>query len=365
MGYPDNAYFIKAFKKQYGMTPGAWREAPVPQEEPRPLKRKKPFTGALTPLERAARATLATQRHDWEQGVAAQAFLEAGDEDLAVAFAVEAVNRQAPDGRTAHLGKEISATDPCAVGEVLIYACEKTGAPELIKARDGLLDWALHGAPRNSGGIVYHLCGRREYWVDSFYMLPPFLARAGYYEEAMRQIDGWWEVLFLPEKGLLAHRYDEGSGRYVRADAWGAGNGWALAGMARVRSLLPNRMAEEKDRLTARIRLLLDSAKPYQHADGSFPNVLDDEGSFSEVNFGQMAAYTVYRGVKEGWLSKDYLPMAERAYRAALKKVDRFGFVRDVCGVPDFNRPGTAPEGQAFFLLMSAAREALGAVNLP
>ena len=41
---------------------------------------------------------------------------------------------------------------------------------------------------------------------------------------------------------------------------------------------------------------------------------------------------------------------------AARSKVDRLGLVRDVCGSPTFEAPGTATEGQAFFILMEAAR---------
>ena len=39
------------------------------------------------------------RRHAWEQGVAAQAFLESGETDLVVVMAREAVLRQLPDGR--------------------------------------------------------------------------------------------------------------------------------------------------------------------------------------------------------------------------------------------------------------------------
>jgi hypothetical protein len=31
------------------------------------------------------------------------------------------------------------------------------------------------------------------------------------------------------------------------------------------------------------------------------------------------------------------------------------GYVHDVCGVPSFDRPYFAPEGQAFYLLMETA----------
>ena len=63
----------------------------------------------------------------------------------------------------------------------------------------------------------------------------------------------------------------------------------------------------------------------------------------------------------EGWLEESYLETAERCYAAALKSVDTFGLVRNVCGAPSFDRPGVAPEGQAFFILMNTAREKLRA----
>ena len=68
-----------------------------------------------------------------------------------------------------------------------------------------------------------------------------------------------------------------------------------------------------------------------------------------------MFAYTIFRGVNEGWLNNTYLPHAEKMRKAAHKMVDKYGLVHGVCGAPDFNKPGTATEGQAFFLLMEAA----------
>jgi hypothetical protein len=40
---------------------------------------------------------------------------------------------------------------------------------------------------------------------------------------------------------------------------------------------------------------------------------------------------------------------------AVHKKVDEYGLVQGVCGAPNFNSPGTATEGQAFFILMESA----------
>jgi unsaturated rhamnogalacturonyl hydrolase len=58
-----------------------------------------------------------------------------------------------------------------------------------------------------------------------------------------------------------------------------------------------------------------------------------------------------------GWLDSGYRKDADRMRRAAQSKVDRFGLVQGVCASPHFDRPGTAAEGQAFFLLMEAAAD--------
>lgn len=308
---------------------------------------------------RVKQALLAMQRYNWEQGVAAQAFLESGDRDIAIAMASEGANRQNTDGRCCHIGDSPAVTDPCAIGEALIFACEQTGDAFLCAARDRLLHWALHDAPRNAEGVVYHFLHGQLIWVDSMYMLPPFLARAGEYAEAIRQLDGYWDALYDPAKGLLSHQWSDEEQRFPRKDAWAVGNGWAMAGMARVIALLPEEYAEARQRLIFRTRSLIEAALAYQMADGSFHDVLDDPASFREVNFAQMLAYTIYRGVKAGWLAETLLPFAKKARSAALREVDAFGLVRNVCGAPHFDKPGVAPEGQAFHILMEAARKPL------
>ena len=308
--------------------------------------------------DRVKRALLAMQRYNWEQGVTAQAFLESGDTDIAIALTLEGANRQNPDGRCCHIGESTAVTDPCAIGETLIFACEQTGDPFLCTAKDKLLHWALHDAPRNQQGVVYHFLEGQLIWVDSMYMLPPFLARAGAFDEAMRQLDGYWDVLYNAENGLLSHQWSDAEHRFLRKDAWAVGNGWAMAGMARVIALLPEGHPGRR-RLITRVKQLIDAALPHQMDDGAFHDVLDDPSTFREVNFAQMLAYTIYRGVKAGWLDAALLPFAEKARSAALGEVDAFGLVRNVCGAPYFDRPGVAPEGQAFHLLMEAARAQL------
>lgn len=307
-----------------------------------------------TKLDKAKLALLAMQRHSWEQGVAMQAFLEQGDMGVVTAMAKEAAYRSMPDGRTASIGVFDAVTDPCSVGEALIVAAEKTSDASLKAGLEKLLHWALELAPRNAQGVCYHLMDKPQFWVDSIYMLPPFLAAAGHKDEAMLQFNGYYHALHDPDSGLMAHMWDDDAQTFIRAAHWGVGNGWALAGMARLITLIP----EKREELAEKAQALLDSLMPYLRPDGLFHDVVDDPSTFVETNLPQMAAYTIYRGIREGWLALPYAGYADKMRNAALAKVDRYGLVQNVCGAPTFNKPGVAPEGQAFFLLMDVAYSA-------
>ncbi len=126
--------------------------------------------------------------------------------------------------------------------------------------------------------------------------------------------------------------------------------------MTRVLRALPNEKKVARARLIAQLRDLLDGCLAYQRSDGLFYNIVDRPDTFVETNLGQMLAYSIYEGVRGGWLPVRYLPFAERARNAAGKKVDHDGLVQGVAGAPDFNHPGFSPEGQAFYLMMEAAR---------
>ena len=313
-----------------------------------------------TLINRVKLAMLTLQRASWEQGVAAQALLELGEIDLAVLLAREAVLRQLPDGRLAGLASEDAVTDPAANGVPVLYAARYTGDPRLQEAAARMLDYLLHTAPRTKDeGALHHIYHAPQVWVDSFYMAPPFLAVAGEPKEAVRQVDAFRKLLWDPQKKLFSHIWDESTQGYARRAFWGVGNGWAAAGMARVIHALPREMDEIRARLAGYVREVLDGCLAHQRPDGLFHNVVDDPSTFVETNLAQMLAYTIYRGVLSGWLARDYLPAAGRMRAAAHAKVDETGMVRDVCGSPDFDHPGTAAEGQAFFLLMEAAHHDL------
>jgi len=306
-------------------------------------------------IQKVIRAMLAMQRRAWEQGVAAQALLELGETELTVLLARDAVVNQLKDGRLGLNEGKGPVADPASNGEPVLFAARVTGDTMLQAAAERMLDFLLYKAPRTREGILYHNYIENMLWVDALYMVPPFLAVAGQPQEAVKQIVGLRKALMHPEKRLYYHIWDEDRQEFERKLFWGVGNGWAASGITRVIRALPETMQEEKTLLVSFVREVVDGCLAYQRADGLFHNILDDPATFVETNLAQMLSYSIYRGVRGGWLERSYLKPADTMREAVHQKVDEFGLVQGVCGAPNFDRPGTAAEGQAFFLLMEAA----------
>ena len=308
-------------------------------------------------LSKVQRALLAMQRYSWEQGVTAQAFFELGDDETTILLVKDAVNRQAQNGQLALMHSGEAYDDPAANGEALLHAARLTGDSTLKAAADRMLDYLLNRCPKAADGTILHM--GKQVWIDAMYMSPPYLAAAGQPVQAVNQIEGFRKRLYNPHKKMYAHMWDEDKNSFARSDCWGVGNGWTAAGLTRVIHLLPAQMNIERQKIIYFVRELIDACLIYQRPDGLFHNIVDNPSSFVETNLAQMLAYSIYRGSQRGWLDESYLPKAEAMRQAARKKVDQYGLVQGVCGSPEFDHAGTAPEGQAFFILMEAARRDL------
>jgi len=307
-------------------------------------------------IARATAAALAMQRKDWEQGVLAQALLEAGERERVIQLTRAAMVQARPDGRMGVV-VEGGVTDPAMGGAAYAQAARWTGDTAMQAAVERLRVWIREKAPRGADGILYHTFGKPEMWSDGFNGAPPFLAAMGDYDEALRQIEGFRARLWDEKRQLLAHIWDEGAQKLTDARAWGGGHGWAAAGLSRVIASLPREREADRKRLAEFARAIIDGCLRHERADGLFHDVVDDEATFTETNLAQMLAYAIYRGVKDGWLEPVYRARADRMREAARGKMDAEGFVQGVCGAPEFNAPGISTEGQAFCILMEAAGE--------
>ncbi|PIL23732.1 hypothetical protein GSI_13482 [Ganoderma sinense ZZ0214-1] len=264
--------------------------------------------------------------------------------------------------------------------------------------------------------LLSHRIDAVEIWSDSVYMLPPFLASAAaFYAQhpdlSLTSTDREWKytprdllrmalqqivlaaaVLQSPT-GEWSHIFDLHTGQFRRRAFWGVGNGWVFCGIVRVLSeaTVPELDAEvdrsvpedDPDSAQTPILTLLDrvykillntvrACLAHMLPSHLFRDVLDDLASFEETNLAQMLSYTLYRLIdlhrySPAFRAMDLTPLedgelerweglAEVMGRAAEAKTDEWGFLRDVCGSPRFDAPGTAAEGQAWAIMMEVAR---------
>ena len=309
---------------------------------------------------------LSMQRYPWEQGVCAQALYEAGQDELWIPMAYDAVKRMHKDGRLAMIGGEVTVSDPAANGEVCLRAFEKTGDTFFKEGADRMLKYLLEEAPRTEDGIICHNTvsfedGYSPYqlWIDGLYMVPPFLSVMGYLEEAMEHVRGYCRYLYDNETHLFYHIFDAEQGRFVRKIHWATGNGWALMGLARI---LEEAMQQGREDLSNELLILLtDTLKSmlsYQCPDGRFRDILDDNDSFIDGTSAMMTASVIYRGNTKGYLNFGS-ECADRAYETVTEKIDDYGLIHEVCGCPDFLTIGTSAEAQASYIMASAWKSRL------
>lgn len=300
------------------------------------------------------------QRQCWEQGLASQAALAIGKPDEAIMMAHDCVLRQGGDGRLALIENTIAIGDPAASGAAVKYAFEITGQTKYKVALDKMTQYLLHDAPRSPDGAIYQLQDRNHVWIDSFGMVPPYLAMVGEPDAAMTHIRALIRLLWNEEKQLFSHMYDADHQKLERAAFWTSGNGWALFGMAHTILNLGSGYRAEKEYILYYFKQLAVSMREYQLPNGLMYDVIDDSNTFIETNGSQMYAYALYIGISQNWIDKSFLESANRVLLAARQKVDAYGFVQDAAGSPDFCRPGTSAEAQVFYLLMETTAQVVG-----
>jgi rhamnogalacturonyl hydrolase YesR len=306
-------------------------------------------------LVKARNAMLAMQRASWEQGIAIQAMIECEDYDMLRLMVNEAILRQSSDGRTCMLGSGHNVTDPVAAGCGILKAYELFGDTKYKSAADRLYDYCKNKAPRDHAGTLYHLNDGKQLWSDSIYMLPPFLAAYKDYNECLKQYRGYRARLWQPEKKLYSHRWSDDNNKFLSEKCWGGGNGWAAASFAITYELLPGEQSEYKKEISTYLVELLEGLLPHIRPDGLFHDIVDDPETYVETNLSQMAAFAIYKAVKNGAIDSSYLGIAKKMQQGATSKVDESGYVQDAAGSPAFNAPGTSTEAQAFLLMMYAA----------
>jgi unsaturated rhamnogalacturonyl hydrolase len=209
-----------------------------------------------------------------------------------------------------------------------------------------LLNEQIYRQPRTtSGGLWHKKIYPQQMWLDGLYMASPFrvmyataFGEPVIFDDVIHQFVLMEEHARDAQTGLLYHGWDE-SRKQKWADPqtgcspsfWARGVGWFAMAIIDVLDYLPESHSG-RSKLVDILRRMSAALLHYQDpATGLWWQVLNYQGrtgNYLESSASAMLVYVFCKAVRKGFLEKDYLSAAGRAYRGLLEnkiKVDGQG----------------------------------------
>lgn len=191
--------------------------------------------------------------------------------------------------------------------------------------------------------------GREDWWCDALFMAPPVLARLAAATGDKRYLEFlktmFWDThdflynneehLFFRDKSYFDKKTPNRSKTF-----WARGNGWVIAGTARVLQCLPSDDSC-RDRYVMLLKEMAAAIKKVQGEDGLWqPSLLDpEEGPHPGTSGSSFFCYALAWGINNGLLSKDeYLPVVKKAWQGLNSWVTDEGklqWVQPIGAAPD------------------------------
>ncbi len=184
-------------------------------------------------------------------------------------------------------------------------------------------------------------------WCDALYMAPPSFAKMAqvtgeqqYLEYADTQ---WWKTsdyMYSPEDSLYFRddRYFERRTDNGKKIFWARGNGWVIAGLARMLTYMPADY-ENRGKFEQQYREMAHKLLSIQDEDGLWRVSLLDPAYLDQGESSGSAFYTfaLAWGLNHGLLDQKYQAQVEKAWKALCANVNdegRLGYVQQVAGDP-------------------------------
>lgn len=240
-------------------------------------------------------------------------------------------------------------------GKMMFILHDLTSDPRYEKVIQTLYR-QLQDQPRIAeGGFWHKMVYPDQMWLDGLYMGAPFYAeyalrynRPDDFSDVVNQFLVVASHTYDPATGLYRHAFDA-SGKMAWADsvtgqaphAWGRAMGWFTMAIVDVLDFLP-RDQPGRDELTGILQGIVNKLSEIQDpATGGWYQVPDRsgaEGNYIETSCTAMFAYSIFKGVRMGYLDGKYLAVAEKAYLGLLDNFivtnpDGTVSMKNICGV--------------------------------
>ncbi|MRR19290.1 glycoside hydrolase family 88 protein [bacterium] len=240
-------------------------------------------------------------------------------------------------------------------GKMLFLLYDRTKDPRLETAIHHLR-MQLETQPRIAAGGFWHKeIYPNQMWLDGLYMGAPFYAEYALrynqprdFQDVVNQFLIVARNTYDPATGLYRHAFDA-SRKMAWADsitgqaphAWGRAMGWFSMAIVDVLDFLPEEQPG-RDEIITIFSEMIDRLSEIQDPEtGGWYQVLDRSGApgnYIETSCTAMFAYSIFKGVRMGYIDGKYLATAGKAYRGLIDNfitTDSAGLVtmKNICGV--------------------------------
>jgi unsaturated rhamnogalacturonyl hydrolase len=172
-------------------------------------------------------------------------------------------------------------------------------------------------------------------WADDLFMGVPFLLRMGritgekkYFDDAAKQVINFRKYL-LDSTGLYKHGWFSHTQEKSKA-YWGRANGWIVWATTELLTWLPRTHRDYKT-IQAMFRAHISKLVTYQESNGMWHQLLNRKDSYEETSCTALFTLAIARGVRKGWLPKDFKKYAVNGWNAVKSMVDADGTVHGIC----------------------------------
>jgi len=203
-----------------------------------------------------------------------------------------------------------------------------------------ITDFYENRQPRLPDGsfCYYQEPERRRTWIDALFIVCPVLAKSAEllgqpqrYDEVLRQFFNYTVRLQDPELKLYYQGWGWGTNRTTHSPGfWSRGNGWVLMAMTEVLKTIPPSHRGWK-KLFAIYHDFAEAVLNAQGADGLWHQLMTRHDSFEETSGTAMFIYSFVHGHQCGWLAKEFLESAIKAFAGLKTMVDVEGNIYNTC----------------------------------
>lgn len=191
--------------------------------------------------------------------------------------------------------------------------------------------------PRLNDGTIARIWPHENtIWADDAFMAISFLARMGkmtdniaYFNDAANQVLNYDKYLWDPIREIYYHCYHTDNKHHGVAH-WARANGWMLMAQADLLSMLPKKHPQ-REALIAVFDKQVRGILQYQGKNGLWYQILDKVDSYEEITSTAMFVFGIARGVREGWINKNYIYAAEQGLKGIMTKMSDEGDVTGIC----------------------------------